>query len=213
MTRPPDFDELLEGVESPEERDRLRRVHDLLVAAGPPPELSPALAGPPPTPAPEEEDHDVSWMPPRRLGAVLLVGAALLGGAFGFGYIAGDRGSSEAVPEPPAQQATRVIDLRPADQSNTAGATIRLGRKGADGNWDMAVTVRGLDHLEGGDYYTVSLLKRGRPVVTCGTFNVLPAGATTVEMVAAYDLKRFDGWAITLYDVQSRDERVLMTET
>jgi hypothetical protein len=215
VTRPPDFDEVLEGVESPEERDRLRRVHDLLIASGPPPELSPALVGTPPTPAPEVEveDHDVSWMPPRRLGAVLLVGAALLGAAFGLGYISGDRGSSDSVADAPAQPATRVIALRPADQNNTAGASIRLGRKGPDGNWNMVVTVRGLGHLEGGDYYTVALLKRGKPVVTCGTFNVLPSGTTTVEMVAAYDLKRFDGWAITRYDVGSRDERVVMTET
>ena len=37
-----DLDELL-GDASPDERDRLRRVHELLVEAGPPPELSPEL--------------------------------------------------------------------------------------------------------------------------------------------------------------------------
>ena len=43
MTRPPDFDELV-GKEVPEhERERLKRTHELLVQAGPPPELSPAL--------------------------------------------------------------------------------------------------------------------------------------------------------------------------
>ncbi|HEU6445428.1 MAG TPA: hypothetical protein VFL61_10265, partial [Gaiellaceae bacterium] len=79
--RPADFDDLLEGVESPEERDRLRRVHDLLLATGPPPELSPALASSPPAPV-EEEEPDTSWLPPRRLGAAILVGAALAGAAF-----------------------------------------------------------------------------------------------------------------------------------
>ena len=84
---PPNLDELLEGIEDPRERDRLRRVHDLLVATGPPPELSPALAGAPAAPAAEEEEPDTSWMPPRRLGATLLVGAGLLAAAFGVGYM------------------------------------------------------------------------------------------------------------------------------
>ena len=44
MSRPPDFDELVGNVEEPDERERLRRVHELLVEAGPPPDLSPALS-------------------------------------------------------------------------------------------------------------------------------------------------------------------------
>jgi hypothetical protein len=32
-------------------------------------------------------------------------------------------------------------------------------------------------------------------------------------MIAAYDLKNFDGWAITRYDAQSHSDRVVMTET
>jgi hypothetical protein len=39
----PDFDELVGTDLEPEERDRLRHAHDLLVAAGPLPELSPEL--------------------------------------------------------------------------------------------------------------------------------------------------------------------------
>ncbi|HET8651584.1 MAG TPA: hypothetical protein VFM13_03330 [Gaiellaceae bacterium] len=209
--RGPDFDELLEGVESAEERERLRRVHDLLISTGPPPELSPALAGVPPAPV-EEEEPDMSWLPPRRFGAVILVGAALLGAAFGAGYLVGDRGSDPTPAATPADEGTRVIALRPSDQNDTAGASVRLGRKDKDGNWPMTVTIRGLDQLEDGDYYTLALTKNGKPVVTCGTFNVAPEGTTTVRMVAAYDLDAFDGWAITEWDRQSRRERVVMTE-
>lgn len=209
--RAPDFDELVEGVESAEERERLRRVHDLLLSTGPPPELSPALAGAPPAPV-EEEEPDTSWLPPRRFGAAILVGAALLGAAFGAGYLAGDRGSDSAPAAAPADEGTRVIALRPPDQNDTAGASVRLGRKDKDGNWPMTVTVRGLDQLEDGDYYTLALVKGGKPVVTCGTFNVAQEGTTTVRMVAAYDLDAFDGWAITEWDRQSRRERVVMTE-
>ncbi len=35
MTRPPNFDELVDPDLDPAERERLRRVHDLLVTAGP----------------------------------------------------------------------------------------------------------------------------------------------------------------------------------
>jgi hypothetical protein len=210
---PPNLDELLEGVEDPRERDRLRRMHDLLVATGPPPELSPALAGAPTAPAAEDEEPDTSWMPPRRLGAALLIGAGLLGAAFGVGYIAGQDGSDSRPAAAPPEQPTSVIALRPSDQNNTAGASIRLGRKRTDGNYPMVVTVRGLDHLAGGDYYTLALTRKGKAVVTCGTFNVAAAGTTTIRMIAAYDLDNFDGWAITRYDQQSHNDTVVMRET
>ncbi|HEX7255306.1 MAG TPA: hypothetical protein VF236_05200 [Gaiellaceae bacterium] len=212
MSPPPDFDELMEGAESPEERDRLHRVHDLLLATGPPPELSPALAASP-APIAEDEEPDTSWLPPRRFGAAVLAGAALLGAAFGAGYIAGDRGSDEGPAAAPEAEPARVIGLRPSDESSTAGASIRLGRKGPDGNWPMVVTVRGLKHLASGDYYTLALTREGKPVVTCGTFNVAASGATTIRMLAAYDLENFDGWAITRYDNRTHDERVVMRET
>ena len=46
------FDELVCDVSDPAERERLRRVHELLLSVDPPPELSPALATTP-TPRPE----------------------------------------------------------------------------------------------------------------------------------------------------------------
>jgi Anti-sigma-K factor rskA len=213
VTRPPDFDELMEGVESPEERDRLRQVHELLAATPPPPELSPALAASPGAPPAQEEEPDTSWLPPRRMGAALLVGAALAAAAFGAGYIVANGGSDEPQAAPPEEQPTQVISLRPSDQNNTAGASIRLGRRGTDGNWWMVVTVRGLDQLARGDYYTLALTRKGKPIVSCGTFNVLPEGTTTIRMVAAYDLGGFDGWAITRYDNAAHRDTVVMTET
>lgn len=210
MTRPPDFDELMEGIETQEERDRLRRVHDLLVASGPPPELSTALASPQSPPA--EEDLSDEWLPRRRVWAGLLAGAGALVAAFGVGYLAGND-SSETPSASPAAPPAQEISLRPPNENNTAAASIRLYRKGPDGNWPMVVTVRGLDHLAQGHYYTLVLTKKGKPVVTCGTFNVAPQGATTIRMLAAYDLKNFDGWAITQYDSQSHREWVVMRET
>ena len=46
MTGKPDFRDLVGEDLTPEERDRLEHVHELLIAAGPPPELPPALAEP-----------------------------------------------------------------------------------------------------------------------------------------------------------------------
>src|SRR5581483_793290 len=47
VTNEPDFRELVGDEGGREELDRLRRVHELLVAAGPPAELSPRVANPP----------------------------------------------------------------------------------------------------------------------------------------------------------------------
>ena len=212
MTRPPEFDALVAGVDSPEEEDRLRRVHELLVASGPPPELSPALVAAPEAPAAEEEEPEAEWLPRRRLWAGLLVGAGALVAAFGIGYYTGNDSTETPVAEPATP--ARVISLQPTDESKTAGAVIRLGRKRADGNWPMTLTVRGLDHLSTkGDYYALALLKKGKAVVTCGTFNVASSGATSIPMIAAYDLENFDGWAVTQYHHQSQRETVVMRET
>jgi hypothetical protein len=73
----------------------------------------------------------------------------------------------------------------------------------------MVLSVWGLEHLTDGDYYTLALTRDGKPIVTCGTFNV--AGhQTTVRMIAAYNLKRFDGWAVMLWDAQTRDEKPVL---
>jgi hypothetical protein len=151
-------------------------------------------------------------MPPRRFGAAILVGAALAAAAFGVGYITGSNGSDDPPAAAPAPAPERVVALRPSDQNNSAGASIELGSKGADGNWPMELTVRGMKQLEHGDYYTLVLTKDGEPVVTCGTFNVAPTGTTRINMVAAYDLANFDGWAITQYDAKSHDEWIVMRE-
>src|SRR5207245_1293825 len=60
VTKVPEFDELI-GADAPaEERERLRRVHELLVAAGPPAELPPSLETVP------EPEPQVTLLPQRR---------------------------------------------------------------------------------------------------------------------------------------------------
>lgn len=202
----PEFDELVEGVENAEERARLRRVHELLQEAGPPPELSPVLASMTP---PEEEpadEADVAWLPPRRLGAALVLAATLLLASFAVGYFTGNNRSSGG---PHAIKVTQTIALH---GEGTSTGVVSVGQADADGNIPMLITVRGLAPLPEGDYYSLTLTKGGKPVVTCTTFNVGDRGTNTIDLVAAYDLSGFDGWAVTQWHAKKHDEtRVLWT--
>ena len=85
MTQEPDFRELVGDEGDREELERLRRVHELLVAAGPPPELSPAVADPP-----EVEESKVLEFKRRRPATLLAAGIAAAAAAFVIGYAVGD---------------------------------------------------------------------------------------------------------------------------
>ena len=193
----PDFDELMEGVERPEDRARLRRVHELLIEAGPPPELSPALE----SVSPPEAVPRFSWLPRRRLAPALALAGAILASTFGIGYFVGTSDGDEN-----GISVRQTVALRgPGD----ASGTIRIGFKQSDGNWPMIVSVRGLEPLRAGDYYRLALTKHRKPIVTCGTFNV-SRGETTVRMIAAYNLKGFDGWVVTRWNAQTHDETTVL---
>jgi hypothetical protein len=192
VNRPPDFDELMDGIERPDDRERLRRVHELLLEAGPPPELSPALASAPaPLPFALRPNR-------RRLAGVFALAGALLATMFGIGYLAGNSDSDESAI--PVRETVSLVS-----NSDASGA-VDLGFKGRDGNWPMVVTVRGLAPLRGGDYYTLALTKGGKPVVTCGTFNVSDRSRSSVRMSAAYNLAGFDGWVVLHYDAETHDD-------
>jgi hypothetical protein len=194
VTRPPDFDELMNGIERPDDRERLRRVHELLLEAGPPPELSPALAT---VPAPRPPRFSLRPRRRRLAGALALAGA-LLATMFGIGYLAGNSDSDESAI--PVRETVSLVS------NSEASGAVDLGYKGRDGNWPMVVTVRGLDPLRGGDYYTLALTRGGKPIVTCGTFNVADRSRNSVRMSAAYNLAGFDGWVVLHYDAQTHDD-------
>lgn len=195
MNRRPSLDELVEGIEDPEERARLQRVHELLVETEAPPELSPTLATPPPASA-----RDLPWQRPRRVRPRFVLVGAVIVTAFFIGFLTGsadspNRGSTAGM------DVVRTIQLD--GEGNDSGA-IGLGARDDKGNWSMVVTVWGLDAGLDGDYYTLALTKKGKPTVTCGTFNV-SGRQTTVRMVAAYNLEGFDGWVVLRYDAESHD--------
>ena len=186
MTRGPDFGKLV-GSDVPEdERERLERVHELLVEAGPPPELSPALEQPPGVGA------KVSVLPRRRRPALLLIAAALAAVAFGGGYLTAGHGREASV----AFESVRAIEMHGTAGAPGALARIDLGSVDRAGNWPMLVTVQGLPQLPQDGYYELSLTQNGKVVAPCGSFTV-HAGTTRVYLNAPYELKKFDGWVVT----------------
>jgi Anti-sigma-K factor rskA, C-terminal len=189
MTRQPDFDELVGRDLPPAERDRLRFAHDLLIEAGPPPELSPEMES---VPWPEDSLGPI-WgrkqSKPRR--PVLLAAALVTAVVVGF-LLGQSTGPSSAT----SISAVQTVQLHGTSLAPRAFATLKLGKRDAGGNWPMVLHVKGLPRLPDGGYYDLYLTKGGRPVVSCGTFNV--NGDTTRPLWAAYALEHFDrnGWVV-----------------
>lgn len=197
MSGPPDFSELV-GPDVPrDERERLRRAHELLVAAGPPPS---------PT-APSVEAPGVRAWPRRKAARVLLAAAlaAVLAAAAIGGYAAGRASDS-------AFETRRVVELRGTDAAASASAVIRIGERDENGNWPMLVSAHGLKPLPGG-YYVLLLTKNGRPVAPCGTFQAGSGRVTTVRLSASYRLTQFDGWVVRPYlrGRKAFNRRILLT--
>ncbi len=187
MTRPPDFDELVGSDVEREERERLRRVHELLVEAGPPPELSPEVeAGP-----------TLAMMlsrPRRRLKrSVFLLAAALVVIVLAFlgGYLAGNRGGGLS--------SARTLRLTGTAAAPQALAALRLEPVDSAGNWPMQLSATGLPKLPAHGYYAVYLFRDGKPFLPCGTFVVAGENrGVSVRLNAPYHLRPGDSWVVTL---------------
>jgi hypothetical protein len=189
VRRVPDFDQLVGHDVPAEERERLRRTHELLVKAGPPPELSPELES---VPWPEDSQSPlvVRRGPTHRLLLAATI-ATLLLIAFFIGRAAAPSSSKSLAVE-------RVVRLAGTQLNPNASAVLELGKSDASGNWPMILRVKGLNRLGKGGYYDLYLTNGGKPVVLCGTFNATD-GVAEIRMNAAYDLSRFDknGWVVT----------------
>jgi hypothetical protein len=173
---PPRFDDLV-AADDPA-RERLLDAHELLVAAGPQPELPPELAH-----APAPPDGKVVPFARRRftaIGAVAIAATVL----FGIGYVVGGR-------DAPGAPVQTVAMTGP----NNAEATIDVLAQDAAGNWPMTFSVSGLPVLPKGSTYTLWLTKNGTLAESCGSF-VVADGTTEVPLNAPYPLGKFDGWVV-----------------
>jgi hypothetical protein len=159
-------------------------VHDLLVAAGPPPELPPSLA----EPTTEGPGAVVPFLPRRRIGAAIGLAAAVGLVAFVGGFIAGRTGDQFTK--------TFEVPMRGTALAPGASATIQVGKLDESGNWPLKVMVRGLKPLPKGSFYEMYLSRKSRPVATCGTFTITRPTAT-VRLNAPYNLRTYDGWIVT----------------
>ena len=182
----PDFRELVGEDVPTAERDRLQRVHELLVAAGPPPDLPPSLEEAP-TPG-----GRVAFLPRRRRGAWAALAAALAAAAFGAGFFVGDR---EEEPGVGAVKTDFVLTMRGTQAAPSAVASLVVGRQDDDGNWPMQLTVRNLQPLGEDARYELFLTRKGALSASCGTF-FLASDKTVAHLNAPYKLKTYDGWVI-----------------
>jgi len=192
VTGPPEFRDLVGDDLPAEERARLERVHELLQAAGPPPELPPSL-----TETPGRTERSPSWLPRRRLGAGLALAAAIATIAFLGGYLAGYRHNSFKV--------DHEVSMRGTSLAPGASGLIKIGERDASGNSQMLVTARGLPRLPERGYYELFLTRKGKPVARCGSFTVRP-GTTSVKFTVPYSMTRFDGWVVTVWSPASHGE-------
>jgi hypothetical protein len=176
------FDELVGDIDDPEERDRLRRVHQLLLSVDPPPEVSSALREPPAA-------EPVRLLPRRRRSALALLAAALAAAVFGAGWLAGAR--SDDV------YAEFVVPMAGTAQAAGANASIELLPQDESGNWPMNVRIRGLaPSRDRSDYYELWLTRDGKLADPCGRFTV-HTGLTKVVLSVPYGLREYDGWVVT----------------
>jgi Anti-sigma-K factor rskA len=190
----------------PGEEERLQRAHDLLLQAGPPPELPPALLG-----APRGNDAQIvqfPMLPRRRMAATFLAAAGVAAAAFGGGFLVGNAKSK------PAAFATQKVVLmhaveRPA--SSRLAGQIKVAARDSVGNWPLEVAVSGLPQQSARGYYELWLTKKGKPFVPCGAFRV-HGSTTTVRFTVPYKLTRYDGWVLTSVTRGSHDPgKVVLT--
>lgn len=186
-----DFDGLVgDGLEAGE-RERLRRTHELLQAAGPPPELPPTLRVPPGTPPPADVVSFPGGYPRRRATASAVAAAAIALVAFGGGYLFAQRDAG------PTFAVDFVLPMTGTPAAPTARASLEVGEIDEAGNWPMRMTIRNLPERPDRGRYELSLTQDGRIAASCGFFVV--SGEKTVAFLnAPYRLRRYDDWVVTV---------------
>ena len=166
----------------PSEISRLRRVHEMLLAAGAPEELPTGLIEPirPPAPlrlveplaaetpaldAPDEREHSVVvplHARRRRPGAALLVAATVSVACFGGGYVLAQQAHQGQ------KSAVSVVTMQ-GSQNEFASATVEFGSPIGDGFSPIALRVTGLTAKK---RYSLVVWQNGRASTVLGTFVV-----------------------------------------
>jgi hypothetical protein len=189
---------------SDEDETRLRRVHEMLVAAGPPTDLPIELSRP--VAVADGEVVSLAEVVPladviplaqhrsrRRPVAALLIAATVAVACFGGGYLLATQASSDKS----AIKVVRVVPMQGVQEQNSL-ASLSVGSSDQNGNWPLQLTVSGLPQLTGdARYYLVVKQGKGGRGILCGSFEVAPHGATTVTFNVAYKITPSTHWIIT----------------
>lgn len=169
----PEFDELIGAEVSPDERARLERVHELLIAAGPPPE---PIAAP------------VELRSSRRRGSALALAAALATAAFALGAAVVDRSQGRSVDFVEAMEGTPAA-------AEASGSLVVFDVDEA-GNWPLELTVEGLAPSANGRAFELWLTRGGELGALCGAFRTDESGSASVPMNAPYPFDESVGWVV-----------------
>jgi hypothetical protein len=188
VSRRPTFDELVDDETTGAEREQLRHVHDLLLRAGPPPELPPELEA-----GPNLQMTIVRKRQRAKKRGMLLLAAALVAVlVFIVGYAAGNgqKGSRGG-------NLVKTLNLKGTAVAPNAKASLEVWHP-KDGNWPMTLSVVGLDQLPSRRYYEVYVVRGGKILGSCGVFRVNQTrNPVVVTLNAPYPLQKGDTWVVT----------------
>jgi hypothetical protein len=190
-----EFDQLVDltGV-SPEDRARMQKVHELLVAAGPPTDLPAGLDRTPPEVVESGGSSGgatvIAFPRRRRAAAAILVAAAVAALCFGGGYVLANQARSSNTID--------VVRTVPLQGEANSFASLKVGAADSDGNWPVQLTVKGLPPLSGASaHYILMVSQGGKPTWVCGMFKVGSSGTTTVTFSVPYRINGSTKWAVT----------------
>jgi hypothetical protein len=193
--KPPDLRELVGDDVSADELERLGRVHELLVRAGPPPELPGELAAAP------EPEATVAMLPKRHWRPLAALAAALALAAFGVGWLAASAGDSGGESFPPIDFR---VPMAGTPAAPNAVASIAVAERDEAGNWPLEMTIR---NLPPNVSYELWLTKKGKLAALCGPFRT--EGDSVAYLNAPYRLRQYDGWVVT----RAGEKRILLKTT
>lgn len=171
----PGFDDLVGSDLEPDERARLERVHELLLAAGAPPDLAQAA-------------QRVGLQTRSRRGVLLALAAALALASFAVGaYVVGS---------PEGRTAGYEESMRGTDAAPDAEATLLVFEADAAGNWPMELRIEGLEPTASGRPFELWLTRDDQLAALCGAFRTSQDGSAVVPMNAPYRFDDYDEWVI-----------------
>ncbi len=182
------------------ERDRIRRAHHALVAAGPLPELPASL-------------HDAPRVGVRRLPALKHPRSRHVLAAFATATVLVAGGAGYFLSHRAAEPSSRLVAMRATAAAPGARAMLRIGARDRAGNASITLRVRGLPELPRDSQYRMYLTDRDRIVALCGSFRT-DGGETVVRFDVPYSFGEYNGWLIRReHDGRQQSPPLLTSET